>query len=149
MTTIEVNRSAWIGLVTAVAIAAGGLGFVAGRSQQIGAMIRMLQVEAAGNLTQRIEVLSLLRMGDVPGAITHLENEADLLTVNIAANRGADRQALAYMKTYLAVVPPSPIRAQQLSPALEGVPTLNLDQCRTALKALLASTASGAAEPRK
>jgi len=143
MTKTGVNRAAWIGLATAVGIGAGGLGFVSGRSQQIGAMIRMLQVEAAGNLTQRIEVLSLLRMGDMPGAITRLESEADILTVNIAANRGADRQALAYMKTYLSVAPPSPPRAQQLSPALDGVPTLNLDQCRTGLKALLSANRGG------
>ena len=139
MARIGVRRAAWIGSALALAIAAGSIGFVAGRSQQIRAMIQMLQVEAAGNLTQRVEVLSLLRMGDVSGAITHLESEADVLTVNMAGNRGADRQALAYMKTYLAVVPPSPARAQQLSPALEGVPTLKLEQCRTALKALLAS----------
>ena len=149
MAKIGVRRAAWIASALALAIAAGSIGFVAGRSQQIRAMIQMLQAEAAGNLTQRVEVLSLLRMGDVSGAITHLESEADILTVNIAANRGADRQALAYMKTYLAVVPPSPARAQQLSPALEGVPTLKLEQCRTALKALLASTASGAAEQGK
>jgi hypothetical protein len=102
-------------------------------------MIDFLQINAAGNLTQRVEVLSLLRMGDVSGAITQLETEADSLTVSMAANRGADRQALAYVKTYLSVAPPSPARAGRLSPALEGVPILKLDQCNTALRALLAS----------
>lgn len=121
---------------------------MAGRSQQIRAMIQILQAEAGGNLTQRVEVLSLLRMGDVSGAITRLESEADILTVNIAANRGADRQALAYVKTYLSVAPPSPARAQRLSSALEGVSTLRLDQCRTALRALLVAATGGAAEER-
>lgn len=102
-------------------------------------MIDLLQINAAGNLTQRVEVLSRLRLGDVSGAITQLETEADSLTVTMAANPGVDRQALAYVKTYLSVAPPSPARAQRLSPALEGVQTLKLDQCQTALKALLVS----------
>jgi hypothetical protein len=84
MARIGVSRAAWIVLAIAFAAAAGGVGFLAGRSQQIEAMIESLQVEAAGNLTQRVEVLSLLRTGDVSGAITRLESEADLLTVNIA-----------------------------------------------------------------
>ena len=148
MVRIGLSRAAWISFAIALAVAAGGLGFVAGRSQQIRAMIQILQAEAGGNLTQRVEVLSLLRMGDVSGAITRLESEADILTVNIAANRGADRQALAYVKTYLSVAPPSPARAQRLSPALEGVSTLRLDQCRTALRALLVAATGGAAEGR-
>ena len=136
---ITFPRPAWIVLALVVAAAAGAVGYVAGRNQQHRAMIDLLQINAAGNLTQRVEVLSMLRMGDVPGAITQLETEADSLTVTMAANPGVDRQALAYVKTYLSVAPPSPARAQRLSPALEGVQTLTLDQCQTALKALLVS----------
>jgi hypothetical protein len=135
MARIAIERAAWIVL----AVAAGSVGFLSGRSEQIKATIALLQVEAAANLTQRIEVLSLLRMDDVPGAITRLESEADGLTTSIAANRGADQRALAYVKTYLSVAPPSASRARALSAALEGVPTLNPDKCETALKALLLS----------
>lgn len=102
-------------------------------------MIGLLQTEAAGNLTQRIEVLSLLRMNDAPAAILRLESETDQLAHSIARNPAADQRALAYMKTYLSVAPPSPARAQELNTALEGIPTLAPSQCETALKALLLS----------
>lgn len=112
-------------------------------------MIRTLQVEAAGNLAQRIEALSLLRTGDVPAAILRLESEADLLTRTIAANPGADQRVLAYMKTYLSVAPPSPSRDKALSTALEGVPVLEPSKCNTALKALLLSAKGGSTGQRK
>ena len=99
----------------------------------------MLQVNAAGNLIQRIETLSLLRVGDVPGAINRLESEADSLTVSMAANPGADQYAIAYMKTYLSVAPLSPDRDKALSAALAGVPVLEPGKCNTGLKALLLS----------
>ena len=140
MMRIAPSRASWVFLTPVIAALAGGSGFLWGRGQQIRGTINLLQIEAAGNLNQRIEVLSLLRTGDVSGAITQLESEADNLTVSVAANQGADRQALAYVKTYLSVAPPSPARAQRLSPALEGVPTLRLEQCRTALRALLVAT---------
>jgi hypothetical protein len=111
-------------------------------------MIQALQVEAAGNLTQRIEALSLLRLGDAQGAIAQLESEADTATTSIAQNPGADRRVLTYMKTYLSVAPPSPARAQALSTALEGVPVLEPGKCKTALKALLLSAKGGSGEPR-
>jgi hypothetical protein len=98
-----------------------------------------LQMEAAGNLSQRIETLSLLRMGDASGAIKSLESEADVLTVNIANNLGADRSVLAHMKTYLSVAPPSTEREKALSSALAGVPVLEPGKCSSALKALLFS----------
>jgi hypothetical protein len=82
-------------------------------------------------------------MGDVPAAIGRLESEADQLTRSIAGNPGADQRVLSYMKTYLSVVPPSPARARELSPALEGVPVLDPSQCKTALQALLLSAKTG------
>jgi hypothetical protein len=44
---------------------------------------------------------------------------------------GADQRALAYVKTYLSVVPPSPARAKELSTASEGVPVLEPGKCKT------------------
>ena len=111
------RTAAWILLATV----AGGVGFVAGRSRQIEAMIKTLQMEAGVNVIQRIETLSLLRMGDVPGAINRLESEAGTLTVSIAANPGADQHAIAYMKTYLSVAPVSPDRDKALSAALANM----------------------------
>ena len=102
-------------------------------------MIKTLQMEAGVNVIQRIETLSLLRMGDVPGAIDRLESEAGTLTVSIAANPGADQHAIAYMKTYLSVAPVSPDRDKALSAALAGVPVLQPGKCNTGLKALLLS----------
>lgn len=130
-----IRTAAWVLL----ALVAGGVGYLAGRSRQIQATVKMLQVNAAGNLIQRIETLSLLRVGDVPGAINRLESEADGLTVSMAANPGADQHAIAYMKTYLSVAPVSPDRDKALSAALAGVPVLEPGKCNTGLKALLLS----------
>jgi hypothetical protein len=47
-----------------------------------------------------MEALSLIRVGDVPGAITRLESDADTLTTNMAAHPDADQRPLADMKTY-------------------------------------------------
>ena len=129
------RTAAWILL----AIVAGGTGFAVGQRQGHQRMIGLLQIEATGNLIQRIETLSLLRVGDVPGAINRLESEADTLTVSMAANPGADKDALAYMKTYLSVAPVSPDRDKALSAALAGVPVLEPGKCNTGLKALLLS----------
>jgi hypothetical protein len=121
----------------ALMVAAAAAGYAVGSRQSQQAIIQSLQVEAAGNLTQRIETLSLLRLGDAPAAILRLEDEADQLAQSIALNAGADKRVLAYFKTYLTVAPPSPARAMALSTALEGVATLEPSQCKTALQALL------------
>ena len=101
--------------------------------------IRMMQAEASGNLAQRIEVLSFLRVGNASEAISRLETEADSLTNTIARNDNADKRALASMKTYLSVAPPSPSREKQLATALAGVPVLAPGQCDSGLNALLLS----------
>jgi hypothetical protein len=142
MARTGIGRAVWVLL----AIAAGVSGYAAGSRQGHQTTIRALQTEAAGNLTQRIEVLSLLRMGDAPTDILRLESEADQLTRTIALNPGADRRVLAYVKAYLSVAPPSPSRAQELSTALEGVPVLEPGKCNSALKALLLSAKRGPAE---
>jgi hypothetical protein len=145
MARMGIVRMAWILLASA----AGVTGYAVGSRRDHQRMISALQLEAAGNLTQRIEVLSLLRMGDVPTAILRLESEADQLTRSIARNPGADQRALAYVKTYLSVVPPSPSRAKELSTALEGVRVLEPSKCDTALKALLLSGKGGPAQQRR
>jgi hypothetical protein len=141
MTDRQTSRAAWVLL----AIVTGVGGYALGSRHIHKTMIGALQTEAAGNLSQRIEALSLLRMNDAPGAIDRLEREADLLARTIAQNPGADRQVLAYMKTYLSVAPPSPDRARALSPALQDVPILQPGKCQTALKALLLASKGGAA----
>jgi len=135
MARTGVRTAAWILL----ALLTGVAGFAVGQRQGHQALIGSLQVEAAGNLGQRIETLSLLRIGDVQGAIHRLESEADTLTVSIANNPGADRRALSYMKTYLSVAPLSPDRDKTLSAALAGVPVLEPGECKTGLRALLLS----------
>jgi hypothetical protein len=135
MARAGIRTAAWVLL----AISVGGVGYLAGSSRQIQASLKMLQTEAGGNLIQRIETLSLLRMGDVPGAINHLESEADWLTVTISKNPGAEQRALAYMKTYLSVAPLTPDRDRAVSAALTGVPVLEPSKCDTGLKALLLS----------
>jgi hypothetical protein len=141
MARTGIATTAWVLL----GVAAAGSGYAVGRRQAHQAVIGLLQVEAAGNLSQRIETLSLLRMSDVRGAIDRLESEADGLTVSIANNPGADQRVLAFMKTYLSVVPPLAGREQALAKALEGVPILEPGKCNTGLKALLLS----ARQPRR
>ena len=133
------RRIAVFAVAVALLVVAGGVGFVAGRSRQIQATIKTLQMEAASDVILRIETLSLLRMGDVAGAINRLESEAAELTANMAKNPGADQHALAYMRTYLSVAPVSPDRYKALSVALAGVPVLEPGKCKTELKALLLS----------
>ena len=142
MVKTGIRRAAWVLL----AIGTGVTGYAAGSRQGHQAMIRSLQVEAAGNLAQRIESLSLLRIGDVPAAIQRLESEADRATITIAGNQGSDKRALAFMKTYLSVAPPSDSRAKDLSTALEGVPVLEPGNCPSPLKALLLSGKGGTAQ---
>ena len=135
MASTGIRIAAWILL----ALATGLVGFAVGQRRGHQAMIGSLQIEAAGNLNQRIETLSSLRVGNVQAAINRLETEAEVLTVTIANNPGADQRILAYMKTYLSVVPVSPDRAKKLSPVLAGVPVLEPGNCQTGLRALLLS----------
>lgn len=139
-----IRTAAW----ALLAVTAGGVGYLAGSREGQQATIRALQTEAAGNLSQRIEALSLLRLGDVSGAIARLEDEADQLTRTIASNPGSDRRVLAAAKTYLSAAPPSPSREKELAGALEGVPALDPSQCSTALKQLLLSVQAEPAERR-
>ena len=145
MARSNIGRLAWI----LVVIVAGVIGFAAGARRGHDRMIGALQTEAAGNLVQRIETLSRLRMTETPAAIDQLEREMDQLTRSIATNPGADRRVLAYVKTYLSVAPPSGTRAQQLEAALEGVPVLEPGDCDTALRELLLSKRAQASEPGK
>jgi hypothetical protein len=127
---------AWILL----AVITGASGYVLGRWQGHGALMGMLQAEAAGNLVQRIETLSLLRLGNTTAAIAQLESETDTLAVTIANNQGADQRALSLMKTYLSVAPPSPARDKALSGVLAGASVLSPGTCTTALKELVLSS---------
>jgi hypothetical protein len=120
-----------------VAMASGIGGYAAGNRQMHGWAVGMMQREAAGQLTQRIETLSRLRMGEVDAAVDQLDAEVDTLVTGMARNAGADTQALASAKTYFSVVPPSPDRAAVLSPLLADVPVLAPGQCTNALSALL------------
>lgn len=126
-------------------VLAGAAGYLAGVWRGQSATMEALQREAAGNLTQRIEVLSLLRTGDEPLAITWLEEEADQLTLSIASNRFADRRVLSAAKTYRSVIPPPSSREQELAALFATLPVLDPSQCTTALRKLLL-TGTGSAQ---
>jgi hypothetical protein len=125
-----------------VVLAAIAFGYLAGLLQGQKQMMRMLQTEAAGNLTQRVETLSLLRLGDVSKAIANLEQEADQLTLGIAGNQGADRRVLLTAKAYRSVVPPPMSRASDLAAVFDPLPTPKPSECGSALQLLLKSGAS-------
>jgi hypothetical protein len=93
----------------------------------------MLQSEAAGNLTQRLEALSLLRLDEATAAIARLEDEADQLALSIAANGGADRRALISAKAYRTVVPPA-ARRDELNALFAALPPPEPAHCDSALR---------------
>lgn len=120
-----------------VALAGIAFGYLAGLRQGQQQTMRMLQAEAAGNLTQRVETLSLLRLGDVSKATAHLEQEADQLTLGIARNQGADRRVLLTAKAYRSIVPAPASRAKDLSAVFDTLPTPKPSDCGSALQLLL------------
>src|SRR5262245_29671919 len=97
-----IKKTAWLFL----AVAAAATGYVTGLRQGQIATIAALQTEATGNLTQRLDVLSLIRIGDTAAGVLRLEEEVDHLTLSIAANRSADRRVLINAKAYRTAVPP-------------------------------------------
>jgi hypothetical protein len=126
---------AWILVAVAAIIAA----FLAGvRQGQVSAM-GMLQAGAAGNLTQRIEALSHLRMGETSEAIRGLEEEADQLTLSIAANEGADKAVLLGAKAYRTIVPPPASRSRELEAVFGILPEPKPSHCGAALQRLLSN----------
>jgi hypothetical protein len=117
------------------------LGYWAGLRQGQQQAIAMLQIEATANLTQRLETLSSLRLGDVSRALANLEQEADQLTVVIAANREADTRVLLSAKAYRSIVPAPPTRAKELAAVFDTLPTPQPSDCGNALQLLLKSGA--------
>ena len=117
-------------LVVAVATST----YLAGLYQGQRRAIQMLQVEAAGNLTQRLEALSLLRLGDSSAAIARLEGEADQLALSIAATAAADRRVLVSAKAYRSVVPPPAARRDELNALFATLPAPEPAHCAASLQ---------------
>lgn len=133
--------------IIVVVICAGAVvGYLAGSQRAHEMSIRRLQLEASGNLGQRIEALSLLRLGDTPTAIERIESEVGQLGRSIALNRDSDRRILAVLKTYLSVVPQSGSGLHDLSSVLADVPVLEASQCDSALRQLLVVTEAQASK---
>lgn len=122
--------------IVLVVAAAVGVGFAAGRLDQNRLLMTTLLIEATGDLTQRIELLSLLRAGDSNQAIRQLENQVDTLVESLAAN-GVERSALAAAKAYRKVVPPPPERREAMAAIFKSVPDVKMEHCATGLRQLL------------
>lgn len=135
MATTTVRGFKWLFVVTALT----ALGYLAGLREGQQQTIRRLQIEATANLTQRLETLSSLRLGDVSRALANLEQEADQLTVGIAANRGADTRVLLSAKAYRSIVPAPATRAKELAAVFDTLPTPQPRDCGNALQLLLKS----------
>jgi hypothetical protein len=137
-------RAGMVGWIV-FAILAAAIGYGAGLHRGQHFMLGEFQATNGAELTRRVEVLSVLRIGETPGAIAILEEEADSLARTIARNkpiaqnRSNDEFALSYFKTYLSAVPPSPLRAKELAFALDGLPLIQPGKCKTNLKLLLYS----------
>jgi hypothetical protein len=138
------SGSALFWLVLAITGIAGA--YLAGLRQGQNAATRMLQIEAAGNLTQRIEALSLLRLGETSAAIADLEQQADQLTLGIAANEGAEKRVLLAAKAYRSLAPPPPSRSSELEAVFDTLPTPKPSDCGSALQRLLKSRKTSAGQ---
>ena len=132
------TRRSRVQFVVILMVAAAG--YLVGLQRGQSATMRALQVEAAGNLSQRIEVLSLLRTDEPLAAISRLEEEADQLTLTIGANAEADREVLVTAKAYRSAVPPPPSRQAQLAAVFAALPDPQPNKCSSALQKLLAKS---------
>lgn len=137
MRTARLTSVGWMLLVVAVATST----YVAGLYQGQRRGIQMLQTEAAGNLTQRLEALSLLRLGNSSAAIARLEGEADQLALSIAANAAADRRVLVSAKAYRSVVPPPALR-DELNALFATLPAPEPAHCAASLQKFVFGSAT-------
>lgn len=129
----------WI-LTMVLAVLAG---FAFGNRRASADTLSALQTEAEGNLTQRIEVLSLLRTDSLSRAIQMLEEQTDYLITTIAANPGHNRDALVMAKAYRMAVPPPASRAEELNRVFSQLPVPRREQCLPALRILIERTPAG------
>lgn len=113
------------------------IGYAVGNQKGRSTALRMLTIEAGGNLTQRLEVLSLMRSGNPDRAITELEDQVDTLTLTLAANR-VQPKVLSTVKAYRAIIPSHDRRAE-LDAILADVPDLGDADCPSAVRAFLAA----------
>lgn len=127
-------------------VIAVGVGYLAGIRQGQISTDEWLRREAEGNLTQRIEALSLLRIGDTPAAIERLEAQADQLTLGLARNADDHRAVLAMAKAYRKIAPPPASREKELAAVFAPLPDLRPGQCSTALRKLMLSAEGRAAD---
>jgi len=118
------------------------VGYLVGLRQGTASQMTALHREAAGNLRQRVEALSLLRTGEPSKAINALEEEVDQLVLTISANEGHEEEALLPAKAYRSVVPPPASRAKALEATFTRLPAPKADQCSPALRRLMASGGS-------
>ena len=130
------TRRSGVQLMVILMVAAAG--YLVGLQRGQVATMRALQAEAAGNLSQRIEVLSLLRTDASLAAISRLEEEADQLAVSMGANATPNRDALVQAKAYRSAVPPPPARERELAAVFATVPDPKPSECSSALQKLLA-----------
>jgi hypothetical protein len=134
----HVRSVAW---TVAVALAAL-IGFSAGSSRGVERCLEALGTEAAGNLVQRVEALSLIRTGDTPEALSALEAQVDPLALTLAANSGEHNAALLIAKAYRRAVPAQGSTKDALAIVLAGLPTPEPRFCSPALRKLMSGLAT-------
>jgi len=133
MAVTGLKRLRWLILVVIV----GAAGYLGGLRQGQISTDEWLRREAEGNLTQRIEALSLLRIGDITEAIARLEGEADQLTLGLARNAEGHRAVLAMAKAYRRIAPPPASHEKELTAVFASLPDLKPGQCSNALQKLM------------
>ena len=132
----------------AVALAAL-IGFSAGSSRGVGRCLEALGTEAAGNLVQRIEALSLIRTGDTAEALTGLEAQVDHLALTLAASSGQHNAALSIAKAYRQAVPAQGSTSDELAMVLSRLPAPEPRYCSPALRTLMSRLANVPEHGRK
>ena len=113
-------------VVLALAVGAVG-GFALGQRQGLDWGLGFLKLETYGGLTQRVEAASLIRVGDVDGALAVLDAGIDAIVLSsgdVSAGPTTDLrlQALSMARLYRDIVPATGSHAREIMQTLERVP---------------------------
>ena len=129
-----------IGIALAI-VAAGAIGYFAGRLQTYAQGIDQLKRETAGNLGMHVEMLARIRTGDADGGASMLERSVDAAVATLPQGKVFSQETdsvqrvlmatRAYRNTFptddavanavLKDVPPLPLDHKYCSPALGAV----------------------------
>jgi len=128
----------WTGLFLVLVLGGFCVGYVVAHNQEFSTGMERLRVETAGNITMRVQALSLLRTGDIDGAIKSIEDSMDQgirtlpLSQDYAQLPSGSQRSLMVAKIYRTAFPP---KSADVASTLAPVPLISADHnyCSAAL----------------